>query len=221
MRKTLLFICLYARSIPAFNQTGDSVLLSKRGLKILPEKGDIAIGIDAVPFLNMFNEKGTSPGFNFVNNFPVFSLKFFNTDNSAIRMKFLIGYSSGKDGDTDFKQYDKTTTTSIGINMGFEKRFGKSRVQGFYGIQGGVGYGKSKEVNDRDIVSLETSNFSIGASIFLGAEFFVAPKLSIGGEFTWGPQYVIEKDIQGKTATSAFAIGADNAYGALILAFHF
>ena len=46
-------------------------LTSKKGVPILPEKGDYAIGVDAIPFFqyvgNMFNANAFNPGpaFNF------------------------------------------------------------------------------------------------------------------------------------------------------------
>jgi hypothetical protein len=221
MKKLLFFIGLIFLCIPVFNQVKDSVLLNKKGMRILPEKGDIAIGIDAVPFLNLFNSKGSVAGFNFVNGIPSISLKYFNTDHSALRMKFLIGFNSVKDGDENLSHYSQDNTNAIGINFGYEKRLGKSRVQGIIGVEGGIAYGKSKSTATNETVTMEVSSFGTGASFILGAEFFIAAKLSIGGEFNWGPKYLKEKDIYNKTAMSGFTMGADNANGALILAFHF
>lgn len=222
MKKLLIITALVILSMPAFNQVkDDSVLTNKYGVPILPEKGDISIGIDAVPFLNLLNNKGTSPGFNFVNNIPSISLKYFNSDNSALIMDIGIGYTSVKDGEMNLSDYTLDTKSSINVNFGYEKRLGKSRVQGFYGVEANFGFGKDKSVTINDIVTLETSAFRIGASFLIGAEVFVAPKLSVGGKFTWGPQYMIEKDIDNDLATSYLFLGADNAGGALILAFHF
>jgi hypothetical protein len=221
MKKLLFIVVLVGLSIPAFNQVRDSVLLNKNGINILPEKGDIAIGIDAVPFLNLINSKGNNPGFNFINNIPSISLKYFNSNHSALIMDFIVGYSSVKDGDEDLTQFSQDTKSSIGINFGYEKRLGKSRVQGFYGVEGGFIYGKSKNIDANKLVTLETSSIGVGASFILGAEVFVAAKLSVGGQFSWGPQYLVEKDIDNRTKMSGFTMGADNANAALILAFHF
>jgi hypothetical protein len=222
MKKLFIITALVLLSIPAFNQVKDEgVLTNKYGVHILPEKGDISIGIDAVPFLNLLNNKGTSPGFNFVNNIPSISLKYFNSDNSALIMDILIGYTSFKEGDDNLSDFSQQTESSIGLNFGYEKRLGKTRVQGFYGLEGSVGFGKSKEVTINDIVTLETSSFELGASFIMGVEYFIAPKLSIRGKFSWGPQYRIEKDLDNESAVSGLYLGADNANGALILAFHF
>lgn len=208
-------------SLPAFNQEGEKVLLNKSGINILPEKGDIAIGIDAVPFLNLLNNKGNSPGFYFINNLPSISLKYYNSSNTVFRMGVLIGYSSVKDNDDVSDQFTKNANGSFGLSFGYEKRLGKSRVQGFYGVDGNLNYGKVKNTNSLGAVSFETSNFGTGASVFIGAEVFVVAKLSIGGQFSWGPEYSIQKDIHNETTTTRFTLGADNASGALILSFHF
>jgi hypothetical protein len=221
MKKALIFILLIILSVPAFNQESEKVLLNKSGVNILPEKGDIAIGIDAVPFLNLLNNKGNSPGFNFINNLPSISLKYFNSNSSAFRMSVLLGFSSIKDNDDSADQFTKNANGSVGLRFGYEKRLGKSRVQGFYGAEGNLNYGKVKNTSSPDIVSFETTKYGAGASLFIGAEVFVATKLSVGGQFTWGPSYSIEKDIHNETTTSRFIVGADNAFGALILSFHF
>ncbi len=221
MKKISLILISVVLSLPAFNQENETVLQSKNNINILPEKGDIAIGIDAVPFLNLLNDKGTSPGFNFVNNIPAFSLKYFNTNNSALRMSFKIGYSLFKNGDDSFDRFNKESNGSFGINFGYEKRLGKSRVQGFYGFDGGFAFEISKHSNENDIVTLESSVFGIGAEFILGAEVFIMTKLSVGGQFSWGPSYLIETDISNNTAASGISLGANNANGALMLSFHF
>jgi hypothetical protein len=221
MKKFMFFVVLVCLCTPAFNQKRDSVLVTKHGMRILPEKGDIAIGIDAVPFLQLLKTNSSEPGFNFVNNVPAISLKYFNSDNSALRMKILIGYSSMKEGDEGLDNFINYKSSSIGLNFGYEKRLGKSRVQGFIGAEGGIAYGKLKNIDDNEVVTLEGTTFAMGASFILGAEFFIAPKLSIGGEFTWGPRYMVAKNIDENMQMSDFTIGAGNANGALILAFHF
>lgn len=221
MKNLLFTLALLVLTVPAFNQKPDSVLVNKAGVHILPEKGDLAIGIDAVPFLNLLNSKATNPGFNFVNGIHSFSFKYFNTAASAIRVDLLIEVESVKNGNDDFSSYSLQNTSNIGINVGYEKRLGKTRVQGFYGVEGGFIYGKTKNLNDMDVVSAEGSVLSLGARLFLGAEYFFAAKLSIGGQFTWGPEYSIAKNIHNKTKQSGIFFGADNANGALILAFHF
>ena len=102
----------------------------------------------------------------------------------------------------------KSTTSGIYLTGGMEWRKGTTRLQGFYGAELGIGFGGgSKEVytygNSYDFTTLPTQNHGVdgttdlietkqkggimfGIRGFIGAEYFVLPKLSIGGEFGWG-----------------------------------
>lgn len=202
-----------------FAQESENNLISKNGINILPEKGEFAIGIDAVPFLNLLNDKGDVPGFNFVSENTVF-LKYFISDNKAIRAYFRIGNYREKEGDENFDNFDKDTETNITLGFGYEKRYGKSRVQGFYGFEGGLLYNKSKFVQNENVL-LETSGFGVVVETLLGAEYFFAPKLSIGGQFMWGISFISKKDIENKTKEKIFILDTDNFGGSLILLFHF
>ena len=52
-------------------------------------------------------------------------------------------------------------------------------------------------------------SFSIGARIFMGAEYFVLPKMSIGGEFGWGLGF----STTGRSETKLESIGQSNIQG--------
>ena len=214
MKKLLLSVVLFALAFSLIAQ--DTVLTSKNGIPILPVKGDLAIGIDAVPFFEIFKESGDSPGFNFTNNIPMIAVKYFTADNRAVRMECIVKYTS-----VNVQFADKEVANSFGVNIGHEWRRGSSRVQGYTGVQGGILYAKTKSTDDNDDVFSETSTFGFGVEGFLGAEYFVAPKLSIGGQFTWGPMYVMFTDNETEEKTTGFDISAKNAYGALMLTFHF
>jgi len=49
----------------------------------------------------------------------------------------------------------------------------------------GTGYYTS-HTNNRVVADNEGTTFGFGVNSFLGVEYFFAPKMSIGGEFTWG-----------------------------------
>jgi hypothetical protein len=132
-------------------------LTSKKGVPILPEKGDYAIGVDAIPFFqyvgNMFNANGFNPGpaFNFTAPTP-FTIygKYFKDAHTAYRAYVRIGYNSQtfknltpQDGSTTIPPTtvdDKMTRSNMAINLGvgLEKRRGAGRVQGFYGAEAGL-----------------------------------------------------------------------------------
>ncbi len=131
-------------------------------------------------------------------------------------MEIMVNYSS-----RNFEDVNRTVTSSYGINMGHEWRFGSTRVQGFAGVQGGVFFAMEKTTDDNDDVLDEYSSVGVGVEGFLGAEYFIAPKLSIGGQFAWGPTYSVSNDILYEQKVTVFSIDADNVSGALILAFYF
>lgn len=102
----------------------------------------------------------------------------------------------------------KTTTSGIYLMGGLEWRKGTTRLQGFYGAELGIGFGGGMKStyeygNSYDFTTLpsqtsgvdgstdvlETSmkgGLSLGIRGFIGAEYFILPKLAIGGEFGWG-----------------------------------
>lgn len=222
MKKLLtIIVVISCYCISATGQESAHVFLNKSGVNILPEKGDLSIGIDAVPFLNLLNDKGDSPGFNFVQGIPTISIKYFNTDRSAIRLNVSINHTSLKDGDDKFNQFVKDISTDIGLEAGYEKRLGKSRVQGFYGLEGGISTGKEKNSDNTNFVFTEDSYFAVTLDGFIGVEYFVAPKLSLGGQFSWGPTYILMHDSKNSTKTTVFNMSAQNMGAALILSFAF
>ncbi len=142
----------------------------------------------------------------------------------------------------------KQSYTNVGVSFGIEKRRGKTRLQGFYGVEGGIGFSSGKNVykygnalstSSKNPVSVDVNGdgfgvttttagvvannitkdtygndarikqeksgfgFEIGARAFVGAEFFIAPKMSIAGEFGWGIGY----GFSGKTKTTMESIG--------------
>lgn len=141
------------------------------------------------------------------------------------------------------------------IGGGVEKRKGSTRLQGFYGgelilgysggFKGEYTYGFSVQYavnpNDsRQTINRGGSSIFVQARAFIGVEYFFAPKMSIGGEFGWGPSFnkvneaykefeffnnstsEVEtyKNITSK-GNSFFNLDNDNANGAIKLMIHF
>jgi hypothetical protein len=205
-----------------------------------------------------------APGWNFLaNNFTISGKKFIDP-KTAYRASVRLGFNNVT---KKTQVNDRTITTppvypavpfrvenswkqsytNVGVSFGIEKRRGKTRLQGFYGIEGGIGfssgsntykYGNALSTSSKNPVSVDAVNdafgvstgtgttavnitkdtytndarilkeksglgFEIGARAFLGAEFFIAPKMSIAGEFGWG----IGCGVTGKTKTSLESIG--------------
>eukprot|EP00353_Schmidingerella_taraikaensis_P011903 CAMPEP_0185589236 /NCGR_PEP_ID=MMETSP0434-20130131/56121_1 /TAXON_ID=626734 ORGANISM="Favella taraikaensis, Strain Fe Narragansett Bay" /NCGR_SAMPLE_ID=MMETSP0434 /ASSEMBLY_ACC=CAM_ASM_000379 /LENGTH=267 /DNA_ID=CAMNT_0028212453 /DNA_START=83 /DNA_END=886 /DNA_ORIENTATION=+ len=109
----------------------------------------------------------------------------------------------------------KQGNTNIGLSGGLEWRKGNGRLQGFYGGELGImfsststtyTYGNAMTTTGATSTDFGTGNlngdpvygngrllsqsgggtFGLGIRGFIGAEYFVLPKLSIGGEFGWG-----------------------------------
>ncbi|MFT5778341.1 MAG: hypothetical protein ACI837_001297 [Crocinitomicaceae bacterium] len=102
----------------------------------------------------------------------------------------------------------KTSTNQIFLTGGVEYRKGSTRLQGYYGGELGLGFGGGTKEEytygnnhvfgvtnnltsavdlTTDVVSTtQKGGIMFGLRGFIGAEYFVLPKLAIGGEFGWG-----------------------------------
>ena len=131
--------------------------------------------------------------------------KYFLTDLTALRLKLNLGFTSDKTktqvpevGNPENLLYNSETASSsaLGLTFGYEIRRGYGRLQGFFGPEVGVGVesGKtsyeyansissSNPVGSRTLSITDTPfSFVAGLGGFAGVEYFVAPKLSVGGE---------------------------------------
>lgn len=221
-------------------ESGSPQLLSKKGEPILPQKGDWALGIDASPFFryagNIFNAttNNAAPTFDAPGTpFTIYG-KYFRTDKSAYRAKMRIGYGSTTrsnyvvqdnvvvDPNLLVKDTRKSTSSTVSLAFGSERRRGSGRVQGFYGVEGMVMLSTAKDIytygnpmSSTFNSPLTTTDFEAGTSAatptrlveskqgttggagvrgFVGAEIFIFPKLSIGGEIGWGLGFTSQAD---------------------------
>lgn len=228
-------------------------LTSKKGEPFLPEQGDWALGVDAVPFLNYFgqmlsNAGATSPAMDYTNN-PVWAIrgKYYSTATMAFRGGLRIGFGSNTwtnkiaqpqastvtppeypaESPTVEDEY-KASYNSIVLTGGVEVRKGKTRLQGYYGGELWVGFSGTKDAytygnalssgaapdptitvaNSTDwstmggnanmvadplgaaggarVTERKMSMMTVGLRGYIGVEYFLFPKISVGGEFGWG-----------------------------------
>lgn len=114
------------------------------------------------------------------------------------------------DGDDNNEQVidkEASRNTNVIFGAGLEKRRGYGRLQGFYGAQLTMGimgsstaytYGNDLEneanstggrtertLNERDA----NMQYMLNLEAFIGVEYFFAPKMSVGGQFLWGPNF--------------------------------
>lgn len=223
MRKTLLSIAATLCIVGAVSAQEDSRIVgttTKKGANILPAAGDIAVGIEATPFLrylgNIFTDaNNTAPDFNGRQG-SVFG-KYFLTDKSAVRARVSFNFGSEKetwevndvtstDPDVMVKNTYTDKVNQFELALGYELRRGYGRLQGFYGGEVAVGFGNGSEsytygnaitatnpVASRPLHDKYGKQTTFGLGGFAGVEYFVAPKISIGGELGLGVNLVSEK----------------------------
>jgi hypothetical protein len=94
---------------------------------------------------------------------------------------------------------------TFAVGAGIEKRKGNTRIQGYYGAEAFIGFeSNGSTTNDygfamdstnvangdalsgRQLESKNGSRFTFGLRGFVGVEWFVAPKVSLGAEYGWG-----------------------------------
>ena len=228
-------------------------LLNKKGHEILPKAGDIGLGFNTIPIIDMFlsSLNRVTP---FASSGNVVSYvqgsnnqivgKYYLDAKTAIRVRFGINTLSGsmtsqvQDAEVMYKatlgtqddinaaslirvddklKFSKNNTL---ITVGYEKRRGYRRLQGFYGGEIGFGTNGSKQsveygnkfsdqypvqytnnfnafaittVNPiaagRSVRNLESKNrggIRFGVRGFVGIEYFIFTKISIGAEYGWG-----------------------------------
>jgi len=240
---------------------------SKEGAPILPEAKDWSIGLDATRLIKNAN-------FNFVSNSQAITVKYFKNAKTAYRIGVRIGLNNwvtknmvpdrvaatssivAYPAATALKENTwRKTTSAIGLTFGIEKRRGAFRLQGIYGVEGGLfissntdnfTYGNKLNATsspqmliDPSKDAMTSTNFgnannidtvpaiqgvqgparitqrkngtsiSIGARIFIGAEYFLLPKMSLGGEFGWGLSF----STTGRSETKLESIGQSNVPG--------
>jgi hypothetical protein len=130
------------------------------------------------------------------------------------------------------------STHFIGLGAGMEMRRGKTRLQGYYGAEfmfylmgssNAYTYGNAFSSTNTTPTSTLTwgatptsgatgsrvtemdmgSTFGINLLGFIGCEYFVIPKVSIGAEYTWGVMF--SSTGQGTTTTESWSGTADQS----------
>lgn len=220
-------------------------------------------GIATTTAGNVVTNNNQPPSFAFLSNGQAFTGKYFVESNLAYRGTVRLGFgalsdrekvnnrmltapSASANGYPDqAKQVENKWTrsyTNFAASVGIEKRKGKTRIQGLYGVEAGIflrstrdrfKYGNALAVNiapagpgsqqnvtvnlDDEFVGAENvdiasalgingantagiggtayarvtdrkngTTFGFGARVFGGVEWFISPKVSLGGEFGWG-----------------------------------
>lgn len=143
--------------------------------------------------------------------------------NTAYRGQIRLGFGSHKETNL----VDDATSTSnppaqvddvtkynfmgIDLGVGLEKRVGSTRVVGVYGAMFDIGFGSAKKTMEygnaltannpgtRNTEEKMGSTMGLGLRAFAGIEWFCAPKISLGAEYTWG----VTMSSKGHTSTTS------------------
>lgn len=237
MRKVNLFFVAAFITSSIFAQ--DEVLTSKKGERYLPETGEWAISINASPFLSYFgnfiggNGLNAAPNFNYLSFNQTIGGKYFIDAQSAYRASVRLGFGTNSNPPsvpTSIDDKITVTNSNIGLSLGKEWRKGKTRLQGFYGAEAGLYLSSTSTANEYG-TALSASNsprttefkggmgLDIGVRGFIGAEYFIIPKIAIGGEVGWGVG--LSSTGESETTRETFGAGAITTKAAGTSSFNF
>jgi len=178
MKKIYILSFLLFLVVGLFSQ--DTILKSKRGIPILPQKGDWALGVDARPFTNVFNQNSFMQ-FDYINGITLMGKKFKNV-NTAHRIKLRLGFDAliedgfvVEDGQivpdpfVTVKDTRTENTTNVLLGYGLEKRMGYGRLQALYGAELAYAFTSHSESyvygNDFSMTNPSPSTTNFGTNI--------------------------------------------------------
>ena len=284
--KKIFILSFFALGMVFTTNAQEQALVSKKGTPYLPEQGEMALGMEATPFFsylgNMFNDNtnNNAPTADFLSNGATMYAKYFLQEKRALRVKF--GYASSNkiekvyvndasaqalDPLSQDKVIDKKTSRyrDINLNLGYEFRKGKSRIQGFYGAELSLSletssdkfeYGNPYSIlnpnpytfdhtlggylptGERYLERNYASTYGIGANGFIGVEYFILPKFSLGAEMNWtlmfkktGKSNYVKESFNGNetsemtvldnAGSSQFQTYVNNPSAGIFMMFHF
>lgn len=213
MRKVLLMLGLVAGTFAASAQNHQH-----EDFKFFkPKKGDVTA------------EAGLTGGilnsdFTLNNNAGMLRGRYFFSNHCALRVGFNLGVSNERDlayGTNNVSGFTSTTATDFGLNVGLEKHFkGTARLSPYYGgdiILGVSNMHAKSEGNNNGVYSanytaLSTqSNWTIGIRGVIGADYYIAPRLYLGGELGFGLSKTWEGEVYNEvngTATTTPSTGS-------------
>ena len=235
MKKSIALVAMVFGGSSAFAQD----LTSKKGEPFLPVAKDIAISIDAYPIIstmgNLMSDngekkvKGTGGATNYI------MAKYFLDEKTAFRAVLGLNFGStttitmvnqvGGLATAFVEDSEKESYNSITIGGGLEKRRGSTRLQGYYGGMLLFSLGGSRTTNTygdplsltnagpRQTLAINGSTFGLNVNGFVGAEYFVLPKVSIGAEYWWG----IGLNSTGKSSTTTERVNINGSIETTIL----
>tara|TARA_B110000967_G_C18631621_1_gene433935 strand:+ start:39 stop:626 length:588 start_codon:yes stop_codon:yes gene_type:complete len=167
MKKLLLFTALASFSFASAQVTTNAGTFNK------PAEGDTAFEMQFMPNLDgaaMFADAGATV-----------TMRKFESATKAVRWSASLDVNGSDVEDSD-------AVWNLGLGYGIENHFsGSERLSTFWGYGANVGIGSGEASTDADgnAVDAETS-FGLGAGVFLGADYYIMPKVYVGVEMGYG-----------------------------------
>jgi len=151
---------MYAQQDSATDRTTNN-LVSKHGVPILPQAGDFAIGVDALPYINFFGRFFSSTNGLQLGADNTLYGKYYLDNNTAIRAEFYTSHVNSTDRNYVYDDAAmllnpnslaqvgdllETKEHEYGIGVGLQKYRGYGRLRGTYGGQ--ISYYRSTTTAD-------------------------------------------------------------------------
>mgnify|MGYP006086866003 FL=1 len=167
MKKLLLFTALASFTFASAQVTTNAGTFNK------PAEGDTAFEMQFMPNLDgaaMFADNGYQA-----------TMRKFESATKAVRWSASLDLSGSDVEDSD-------AVWNLALGYGVENHFaGAERLSTYWGYGGNVsvGSGEAGQDDEGNAVDAETS-FGVGAGVFLGADYYIMPKVYVGVEMGWG-----------------------------------
>ncbi len=242
MKRTILVLTLSICIISSgFSQQDDSLFKDKHGKIVLPQKGDMALGLCINPIFNyvgnLFNGSGNNQlALKLLNDDQLF-FKYFLAPDRAIRTRVGISIYDQQYEDNTIGAIVKESHIELSAVLGYEKRKGRERLQIFYGGEAGFDFStvnyKYDYLSSSYDLRITEARYNDGSGFMLrgfgGVEYFVLPKVSFGSEVGISVSQNLNKKIQRKSGDRPFSnfennsieLNTDILNGQIYLLFHF
>ena len=165
MKNFLLFIALVSFSFASAQITTNAGTFNK------PGEGETAFEFQFMPNLDgnaMFADRGMTV-----------MMRKFSSDTKAVRWSASLDVADAGD--------DSDMTYAVGLGYGIENHFaGAERLSTYWGYGGLLGYFDNGTSVDVDGNEVDLTGLTVGAEVFIGADYYIIPKVYVGMELNYG-----------------------------------
>ena len=183
MKKLLLFTALASFTFASAQVTTNAGTFNK------PAEGDTAFEMQFMPNLDgaaMFADRGATV-----------TMRKFESADKAVRWSATLNYDNTGDDAT-------ANTYGVGLGYGIENHFsGAERLSTYWGYGASLSYEGEGDTEQPDpnggpddtiTVDAPDATIGVGANVFLGADYYIMPKVYVGVEMTYGLSVESQED---------------------------